>query len=437
MSLTPYAFHETLPHSHPTPSVMVRSLLIPTLLLLMLMAACQDGSDADPAAAADAYQYERPTVPAYGDSLVAEAERLAREALIVDGHIDVPYRLFGYDEDLSQATPLGDFDHPRAAQGGLDVPFMSIYIPVDVQDDYDAARARADSLIDRVERMAEEAPERFARATSPAEARANAAEGLVSLPMGLENGAPIGEDLSALQHFYDRGIRYVTLAHAEDNQFADSSYDTTRTHGGLSVLGRELVREMNRLGVIVDVSHITDAAAEDVFEITRAPVLATHSSVRAFTPGWERNMSDALIRRLGENGGVIMISFGSSFLANAYREQGDSVRALIDRALEGVDRETDEGRRAYAEQRKAYPLGSVTDVADHVDHVVELVGIDHVGLGSDFDGVFALPAGLQDASGYPTLVAELLQRGYTEEDLRKILGGNAMRVWEAVEQAAE
>ncbi len=412
-------------------------------LPLLLMAACQPGASPDAAAedarSGDAFSYEAPAVPDYDDALMERAERIAQEHLIVDGHIDVPYRLRDYDENVAEATATGDFDYPRARAGGLDAAFMSIYIPVEIQDDYAAARARADSLIDRVEEIAERAPEKFALATSPEDVHENAEEDLISLPLGLENGAPIGEDLSTLQHFYDRGIRYVTLAHGEVNQFSDSSYDSTRTHGGLSALGQDLVREMNQIGMIVDVSHITDEAFYDVMETTTAPVLATHSSARRFTPGWERNMSDAMIERLAENGGVIMINFGSSFLRGEYQATGETVGTEIERRMEaeGLDPETPEGRRAYAELRKSYPIGSVTDVADHIDHVVDLVGIEHVGLGSDYDGVFALPAGLQDASGYPNLVAELLARDYAESDIRKILGENALRVWTEVEQAAQ
>ncbi len=418
---------------------------LPLLLLLAAAAVMTTGCQADTDASSDEAPvaqdlpgYEAPTVPAYPDSLMARAERIAREHLIVDGHIDVPYRLRDYDEDVADSTETGDFDYPRARAGGLDAAFMSIYIPVEIQDDYAAARARADALIDRVEQIAERAPGKFALAMSPEAVRENTEQGLLSLPLGLENGAPIGEDLDSLQHFYDRGIRYITLAHAEPNQFADSSYDTTRTHGGLSDLGRDLVRRMNRIGIIVDVSHITDEAFYDVMETTEAPVLATHSSARHFTPGWERNMSDEMIERLAENGGVIMINFGSDFLRGEYQETSELVRDEIERrmAAEGLDPETPEGRRFYAELRKAYPIGSVTDVADHIDHVVGLVGARHVGLGSDFDGVFALPAGLQNASGYPNLVAELLTRGYAEDDIRLILGANALRVWEEVERVA-
>jgi membrane dipeptidase len=235
--------------------------------------------------------------------------------------------------------------------------------------------------------------------------RRNFRAGKISLPMGMENGSPIEGDLANVAYFADRGIRYITLAHAKDNHLADSSYDTRGTHGGLSPFGKKVVAEMNRAGIMVDVSHLSDAAAEQAIEISKVPVIASHSSCRRFTPGWQRNMSDDLIRKLAAKGGVIQINFGSLFIA---------------------------GKRGPAQT-------TVEQVADHIDHVVELVGIDHVGLGSDFDGVGeSLPTGLEDVSMYPKLLEVLLARGYTEVQLEKITSGNVLRVWQAVhDHAAE
>src|SRR5690606_9310455 len=261
-------------------------------------------------------------------------------------------------------------------------------------------------------------------------------EGLISLPMGMENGAPIEDDLANVPYFYERGIRYITLTHALDNQLSDSSYDTTRTWQGLSPLGEDVVREMNRLGMMVDVSHLSDSAFYDVLRISRAPVIASHSSVRQWTPDWERNMDDAMIQRLAENGGVIMINFGSSFLKTAYQSQGNLIQQRLTTYLaqNNLELTSPEAYAYFTRLRSENPVGTVQDVADHIDHVVNLVGVDHVGLGSDFDGVFALPEGLQDVSQYPNLIAELLRRGYSDADIEKILGGNALRVWEAVER---
>ena len=372
------------------------------------------------------------------DELSDRARDLAREHVIVDTHIDVPYRLHDFDEDVSERTRFGDFDYPRAREGGLNVAFMSIYIPVSYQET-GGAKALADEHIDRVKQMVERAPDKFAMLTSPDDVQSQFDEGLVSLAMGMENGAGLEGELSNVEYFFDRGIRYITLAHGSPNKLSDSSYDPERIHDGLSDFGEDVVREMNRLGMMVDVSHITDEAFYDVMEITSAPVVATHSSARHFTPGWERNMSDEMIERLAEDGGVIMISFGSTFLHDEYQDDDGPVYENIDQYVEakGLEDESLQAREYRSEQRRAHPIGTVGDVADHIDHVVDLVGVDYVGLGSDFDGVFALPAGLQDVSEFPNLVEELLRRGYSEEDISKILGGNLLRVWREVEAAAE
>lgn len=407
---------------------MLRRLVLPLLTMVVLasLTNCTPSSD-EPAAA------ETGLDPA----LLERARALTQRYVIVDGHIDVPYRMTEYEEDITQATDGGDFDYPRAQAGGLNAPFMSIFIPADRQETEGAAKALADSLIDMVEGFVERAPEKYAIATSVDDVRRHKQQGLISLPMGMENGAPI-ENLDDLKHFYDRGIRYITLTHGRDNQICDSSYDTTRTWNGLSPFGEQVVDEMNRLGIIVDVSHLTDSTIFQVLRRSKAPVFASHSSARHFTPGWERNMSDDLIRALGERDGVIMISFGSSFLREAYQEQSNALGQQIDQYLTDHNLTTGsaEGAAYREQQRKTNPIGAVSDVADHIDHVVALVGVDHVGLGSDFDGVTALPAGLQDVSQYPNLVAELLQRGYSDEDIEKILGGNALRVWAGVEEAS-
>lgn len=368
------------------------------------------------------------------------AQELAQQYIIVDGHIDVPYRLKDEWADISESVPDRDFDYPRAKEGGLDAPFMSIYIPVSYQET-GGAKAAADSLIDMVEKVASDNPDKFAVATSPEEIRNNFEEGLISLPMGMENGAPL-QEISDVQYFYDRGIRYVTLAHGQDNRLSDSSYDTTDdTHNGLSDFGKKIVNEMNRTGVMVDVSHITDNAFHDVIDVTEAPVIASHSSCRHFTPGFERNMSDELIERLAENEGVIMINFGSDFLDSASNNSRDRVRDEMDQLIEEKEldpsgEEADEFRETYFQEN--YQFSTVEKVADHIDHVVDLVGIDHVGLGSDYDGVGpTLPEGLKDPSDYPNLIAELLKRGYSEEDIQKVCSGNVFRVWNEVNNVAD
>jgi membrane dipeptidase len=367
------------------------------------------------------------------------AHLLARDAIIVDGHIDVPYRLRRAPDDVGEATETGDFDYPRAEAGGLDAPFMSIYIPASYQET-GGAKALADSLIDMVEGIVAAHPDKFALAASPAEVRANHAAGLISLPLGIENGAPVEGNLANLEHFYERGVRYITLTHSRDNEISDSSYDTTATHGGLSDFGREVVREMNRLGIMVDVSHISDAAFDDVMEVTTAPVIASHSSARHFTPGFERNLDDVRIRRLAENGGVLMINFGSYFLTEEYQIAREAASDHV--AVVATERGWEPGSPEYRDyaadyRRRTVPYADLQDVVDHINHVVNLVGVDHVGLGSDYDGVGdSLPTGLKDVAAYPNLVAALLDEGYSETDVRKILGENALRVWAEVERIA-
>ena len=383
-------------------------------------------------------QQPAPSTPSETD-FQTEAVRLAHEMLIVDTHIDVPYRLKEKPDDVSVGTESGHFDYVRATEGGLDAAFMSIYVPASLQEE-GGARELADELIDLVEGIEARAPDKFAIARSVADVRASFDQRLFALPMGIENGAAIEDDLGALQHFYDRGVRYITLTHSEANSICDSSYQEERRWNGLSPFGREVVAEMNRLGVMVDISHVTDDTFFQVIEISKAPVIATHSCCRHFTPGFERNMSDEMITLLAENGGVIQIAFAPSFLTEAAQKQSAELWPLI----QEYARENNVGwdspgvREQVALYYEDHPKAGagVSDVADHIEHVIELVGIDHVGLGSDFDGISDTPAGLEDVSAYPNLIEELLRRGYNEQDIRKICGENLLRVWAEVERIA-
>ena len=373
------------------------------------------------------------------DQLMARADSVAQNMIIVDGHIDIPYRLNIRYEDISQRTPGGDFDYPRARQGGLNAPFMSIYIPPRLQETGGAA-ALADSLIDMVYGFEEQWPDLFAVATSVADVRRHFDEGLMSLPMGMENGAGIEDDISNIQYFYDRGIRYITLTHSADNLIGDSSYDSSRTHKGLTDFGRDVVREMNRVGIMVDVSHISDDTFYDVLEVTEVPVIASHSSARKYTPGFERNMDDDMIRALADNGGVIMINFGSDFIDEGYRQRKIAADEELARYFEGEGAELSRAERLdyrnnYYREHVGY--ADIDDVMLHFDHVIDLVGVDYVGIGSDYDGVGdSLPTRLKDAASYPNLIYKLLERGLSDEDIRKILGENVLRVWSQVEEYA-
>ncbi len=377
------------------------------------------------------------------------ADELAHQYIITDGHVDLPYRLrmknFRLEREymsIPVSSTDGDFDYERAKKGGLDAPFMSVYIPAEYQKLPDNGKALADSLINMIKTIASEIPDKFALANTAAEVDENFKQGKISLPMGMENGAPIGNDLTNLQYFYDRGIRYITLTHGKDNQICDSSYDSTQTWKGLSPFGEQVVKEMNRIGIMVDISHVSDSTFYDVVNMTKVPVIASHSSCRAFTPGFQRNMNDDMIKKLGENGGVIQINFGSSFLDSAVRAGNEinrkKLRTLLDE--KGLATEDSLAIPIIEQFRKDNPslYADVEIVADHIDHVVKLTGIDHVGIGSDFDGVGdSLPTGLKDVSQYPNLIYALLKRGYTEEDIAKICYKNVWRVWHAVEQAAK
>lgn len=367
------------------------------------------------------------------------ARALARGELVVDTHIDLPYRLYRRPEDVTQPTS-GDFDYPRALKGGLDAAFMSIYVPAAVDAD-GRATEMADELIDLVENIAREAPDKFGVATCTRDIETLRGSGRIALPMGMENGGPLAGDLGKLDHFLMRGVRYVTLAHSKSNHISDSSYDENEAWQGLSPFGKELVAAMNQRGMMIDVSHVSDRAFWQVLELSSAPVVATHSSLRHFVPGFHRNMTDEMVAALGRSGGVIQINFGSSFVTAEARAYSDAMTAAI-KTFAGTSefRYDDPAVREFAARYRAehpYPYANLDDVLNHVDRAVSLAGIEHVGLGSDYDGVGdTLPAGLKDVSTYPNLIAGLASRGYDDEQVALILGGNLMRVWKEVEAIA-
>lgn len=373
--------------------------------------------------------------------LMKKANELAQKFIITDGHIDVPWRLHkgGY-EDLSVRTPGGDFDYVRATEGGLDVPFMSIYVPATYQVT-GGAKAMAEELIQSVEKITTDHPDKFEVAYNVADAERIVSEGKIALPMGMENGAPLEGDLSNVKYFHERGISYITLTHSEDNDICDSSYNLgERTHKGLSEFGAEVVKEMNKVGIMIDISHVSDDAFYQIMDVTEVPAIASHSSARHFTPGFERNMSDDMIKRLAENGGVIQINFGSSFVTQESKDKrtanGEKISQYAEENnLESDDPKLQEFAKQVAEDNPVFC--DVTDVADHIDHVVKLAGIEHVGFGSDYDGVGdTLPYGLKDPSDFPNLIYHLLKRGYSEEDIEKICYKNVWRVWKATEEFA-
>jgi membrane dipeptidase len=372
-------------------------------------------------------------------SMIEKAKKISKEIIISDGHIDLPYRLKneGYLKSINRRINLnietqGNFDIIKAKKGGLDAPFVAIYIPSDYNhiDAYNLA----DSLIDLVERVVNDNKNYLSLAKTSEDVYKNFKNKLISFPMGMENGSPIGNDLNNLKHFYDRGIRYITLTHAKNNQICDSSYDSTRIWNGLSEFGEKLISEMNKIGMMIDVSHISDKAFDQVIKISRLPVVATHSSPRFFTPGFERNMSNSMIKKLANNKGVILVNFGSSFVNKKsnkiYRDIDDKTEKWrIENGFALLDKEVNKYKNKLIEEKN--PFASIEDVLNAIDHIKNLVGINYIGIGSDYDGLGnSLPNNLKDVSSYPNLIEGLLLRGYSREDIEKICYKNFFRVWD-------
>lgn len=367
-----------------------------------------------------------------------KAIKLAKDTILIDTHIDVPYRIHESWVDVTKATSDGDFDYPRAVKGGLNAPFMSIYIPAHLEfEGKGKSYQLANQMIDSMEAIVQRAPDKFAIASSSSDIEEQFKQGKLSIAMGMENGSPIEGDMKNLQHFYDRGIRYITLAHSQSNHISDSSYDIRRKWKDLSPFGKKLVTEMNNIGMLIDVSHISDDAFYQVMELSKTPVIASHSSLRKYTPGFERNMNDDMLLALKENGGVIQINFGSSFVtakAGSWGKQLKSTKESAKKEGTKLSKDFDAAYRA----KNPYPFASLEQVLDHIDHVVELIGIDYVGIGSDYDGVGdSLPIGLKDVSSYPNLVQGLMDRDYSDKDIKKILSGNLLRVLKQAQEYAK
>jgi len=368
--------------------------------------------------------------------LFDRAVELSKKLLIIDTHIDLPMRLQYKWEDVTVKTSDGHFDYERAMQGGLNAAFMSIYIPADLEETNEAYKL-ADSLIDMVEYLAKTYPNKFAIAVSTEDVKNQFGKRIISFPMGMENGSPINGSFEKLKHFYNRGIRYITLTHSKSNHICDSSYDPNKKWKGLSPFGKSLIPEMNKLGIMVDISHVSDDAFYQAVEISKVPVIATHSSCRFYTPNFERNMSDDMIKKLAEKGGVIQITFGSYFISGDFNRKSEEIDKYL--TENHLSNNSEEGKKFVDNYLKDSPMnpGTVKDVADHIDHVVKLVGIDYIGLGSDFEGVNTLPENLKDVSYFPYLIYELLKKNYSESDIEKICSGNMLRVWKQVEDFAK
>ncbi|HYO63246.1 MAG TPA: dipeptidase [Pyrinomonadaceae bacterium] len=386
-----------------------------------------------------------PPTPAAAESprderLWKKALEIHRKAVVVDGHNDITSAMV--DEDYDLGTPsAGRFhtDIPRMKQGGVTGQFFSVYVDRKYATEGGSAR-RALDMIDHVYRAAERHPGDITFATSVADIRRAKRQGRIAALMGIEGGHAIENSLMALRDFYRLGVRYMTLTHNNTNDWADACCDASR-HNGLSDFGKEVVREMNRIGMFVDISHVSDKTMADVLDTSRAPVIASHSSARVFSDH-KRNVPDDLLRRVAKNGGVVMINFFPLFLDDRARRQSAERSERLKPQLDALDAQfKDDPKRREEERNKLLATMPLTPtplsvLIDHIDHVAKVAGVDHVGLGSDFDGVTSLPVGMEDVAQLPKITYELLRRGYSERDIRKILGENLLRAFAEVERVA-
>jgi membrane dipeptidase len=374
----------------------------------------------------------RQTVPAAGQDYAARARRIHADTIGIDSHIDTIQRVLNGKEDISRRTGRGHVDLPRLREAGMRAPFFALYVPTYYKGS-EAVR-RTLQLRDAMQSLLEAHPDQIELALSASDIERIAKTGKIAAVLTIESGHAIADDLAVLRTYHRLGVRSMTLTHFRNTNWADSSTDTP-AHNGLTDFGRDVVRDMNRIGMIVDISHVSDKAFYDTLAVTTKPVIASHSSCRALTDV-PRNMTDDMIRALGKNGGVIGINFGASFLSQKEVEasrKNFAARAAVDPGLNG--RALDEfARQDYLDTYSVMKpnLATIQDAVAHIDHVVKLAGVDHVGIGSDWDGISSVPAGLEDVSRMPHLTAALLERGYSDQDVKKILSGNFLRVMRQV-----
>lgn len=366
---------------------------------------------------------------------------------LLDSHCDAPLMLskgadFGKRVEqgfVPGKFPITHIDYPRMKKGGVNGSFFAIYTSNSLTPDQ--ATRRAFELVSKVYDSVEQNPDKVALTTSASQARRNARNGLISIFLGMENGSPIQNDLSLLRMFYRLGVRYLTLTHAGSNQICDSCTSKDPVWHGVSPFGREVIAECNKLGIMVDVSHISDESFWDVIKYSKAPVVASHSCCRALC-NHPRNMTDDMIKAMAEKGGVIQINFFPKFLSEEYTKAvgtlGDDFDDADyawrpDQANPELQAKLKKALEAYA----AIPLPSYKLIVDHIEHVIDLVGVKHVGIGSDFDGIEFGPKGLDDISMMQKIIIELRKRGHSEYDIKQIAGGNFLRVMDAVAKCAE
>ncbi len=369
----------------------------------------------------------------------ARAKRLHDRAIVVDTHDDTPQRLlFDKTFNIGMRNKDGHVDIPRMREGGLDALFFSIWVPSQITGP--PAVKRALDLIDSVREAVRTHPNDLMLANTAADIRRAAAEHKIAALMGMEGGHIIDDDLAVLRVYAALGVRYLTLTHFLNNNWADSSTDKP-AHNGLTAFGKDVVRELNRIGVIVDVSHVSDKTFYDVLEVTKAPVMASHSSSRAIS-NHPRNMTDDMMRALAKNGGVVMINYAAAFLSEEFRVASEKKSGNIVAAMSAMSKKCggneactimeNERIEHEAMMKGELPKAMWDKIVEHIDHAVKVAGVDHVGLGSDFDGA-TMPIGMEDVSKLPRITDALLKKGYSEPDIEKILGGNILRVMEQVE----
>ena len=422
------------------------------LALFVLLSGCSQGSDpAETAAMAVGNPETETEVKAEAeteDALIARALDIHDRLLTVDSHADTPLRMIEPGFDMAVRHDPHEtgskVDYPRMKEGGLDAIFFAAFVAQDIRDDDGNSRAKALGLqmIDAVIESTEQNSETVGLALDPEDAYELEKAGKRAIFLAIENGYPIGSDIENIELFYDKGVRYITLVHSSNNDLADSATDDKGAeHGGLSDFGKEVVVEMNRLGIMVDVSHASDAVFYDAIEISGAPIIASHSNARVVTEH-ERNMTDEMLKLLAENGGVVQLTMFSNYLRdepeNPEREAAlAELRASMKPASEMSNDEKAAMRQAFRELNEKHPSppATVKHVVDHIDHIVAVAGIDHVGIGCDFDGGGGIE-GIFDASEVMNITIELVRRGYTEAQIEKIWGGNLMRVFREVQATA-
>ncbi len=377
-----------------------------------------------------------------GDRRLEEARRVLREVPLIDGHNDLPWQCrvrFGNQlsridlrRDLTHLDPRLHTDIPRLRKGGVGAQFWSVYVPA---TGYDSVQAVLEQ-IDVVHRLIARYPDVFELALTAADIERIHASGKIGSLIGIEGGHAIGNSLAVLRQLYSLGARYMTLTHSASLDWADSGTDDP-LNGGLTPFGEAVIGEMNRLGMLVDLSHVSQKTMEDVLKVSEAPVIFTHSSARALT-GHARNVPDSVLRTVREKRGVVMVTFVPGFVSEAVRAhyaEADAVEARLKSLFPGDPERVRSGLRKWRDAQPR-PRATLAQVADHIDHIRSMAGIDAIGIGSDFDGIRSTPDGLEDVARYPELLAELLGRGYSAGDLRKIVGKNVLRVMGEVEDIA-